>query len=351
MARRKKKYTILDSPKKNRLVGAILHGENVSEVAANEGLPPSTLYTLRNKFLKTGSVSRQPGSGRPRTLDDRSERQLVKFAKKNRRVPFNLLGQNAVPTVSARTAKRVLDRHGLHRRKARKAPHLTPRKKEARLSHARKMLEEEDEVHEHLMWSDECYVQVGDTPGVIYVTRTPAEEFLEACTVPTFKELNVKVMVWGCIARGWKGPLLVLDYPGGRGGGMNTERYINQVLDGALLASYKQLQSERGSMSFMQDNASCHKSKKSLKWFEDHGIPLHPHPPSSPDLNPIEPCWADLKRLIRNRPHHPTTVAELKLAVEEAWETLTVQMIDKHTMGMRKRYEDLVAAKGGNTRF
>jgi hypothetical protein len=39
-------------------------------------------------------------------------------------------------------------------------------------------------------------------------------------------------MTWGCIAEGQKGPLVVVEYPGGKGGGMNSEskRYQEQVL-------------------------------------------------------------------------------------------------------------------------
>lgn len=33
---------------------------------------------------------------------------------------------------------------------------------------------------------------------------------------------------------GQKGPLIVLEYPGGNGGGMNSVHYQEQVLDGVL---------------------------------------------------------------------------------------------------------------------
>ena len=58
------------------------------------------------------------------------------------------------------------------------------------------------------------------------------EEYLDECLVPTFKQLPVHIMVWGCIMEGRKGPLVVLEYPGGKGGGMNSKRYCEQVLEG-----------------------------------------------------------------------------------------------------------------------
>ena len=41
-------------------------------------------------------------------------------------------------------------------------------------------------------------------------------------------------------------------------------------------------------------------------------------PPHSPDLNPIENLWADLKR--RVEAHHPRSIAELKEIVTLEWE-------------------------------
>lgn len=341
----------LDSPQKNRLVGCIIGGSTITKVATDNEIPISTLNTIYRKYRETGTVSRRAGSGRPRKLNERSERGLIKFVKANRRTPLNSIGNSVVPAVCGRTVQRTLDRHGYHRRHARRKPHLTQKKKDQRLAHSRAMLEMDDSVHDHIIWSDECYVQVGDTPGAIYVTRTAGEEYAEDCTVPTFKASNLRVMVWGAIARKSKGPLIVLEYPGGRGGGMNTERYISQVLEGPLLGYYEGLVGERNHMYFMQDGASCHKSKRTKEWLDKACITLHPHPPSSPDLNPIEPCWADLKRLISQRPHHPSNLEELTRAVLEAWEELTTEMIDKHTNSMQTRYREVVEASGGNTRF
>ena len=85
-------------------------------------------------------------------------------------------------------------------------------------------------------------------------------------------------MVWGCIVQGRKGLLIVLEYPGGKGGGMNTKRYCEQVLEGALLDFYKDMTWARGPIQFQQDNMSCHVSKRTKKWLRDHGVSLLYHP-------------------------------------------------------------------------
>jgi arsenate reductase-like glutaredoxin family protein len=150
---------------------------------------------------------------------------------------------------------------------------------------------------------------------------------------------------------GRKGPLLMLEYPGGKGGGMNTKRYCEQVLDGVLMDFYGKAKLEHGRVQFQQDNVSCHTSKCTKKWFNDHGILLFYHPLNSPNLSPIEPVWHELKKIVHCHPHPPTTVEELKVAVHTAWEELDVADIDKYVLHMPDRVTAIFQARGGHTYF
>ena len=49
----------------------------------------------------------------------------------------------------------------------------------------------------------------------------------------------------------------------------------------------------------IMDNASFHKSQKTRKLIEEAGCRLLFLPPYSPDLNPIEVFWANLKKKVR----------------------------------------------------
>ena len=96
-----------------------------------------------------------------------------------------------------------------------------------------------------IIWLDECYIHLNDQSGRVYVTRHANEEYDENCVIPTFKQSSVCVMFWGCIMKGRKGPLVVLEYTGGRGGGMTGQRYISQVLEAHLNSFYHQMKEER----------------------------------------------------------------------------------------------------------
>jgi hypothetical protein len=202
-----------------------------------------------------------------------------------------------------------------------------------------------------VIYSDEAYIVLGDNKGPVWVTRSPEEVYDNSCVVPRFKQSSLRIMVWGCILRGRKGPLVILEYPGGRGGGMTAARYQEQVLDKVLHNFYQSMAEERGHVLFQQDGAPSHTAKSTYQWLNRNNIEIMPHPPGSPDLNPIEPLWHILKDLIRNRPHIPTTLDELKMATNKAWDQITEADIDKHVNSMENQVWAVIEAKGSHTRY
>ncbi len=64
------------------------------------------------------------------------------------------------------------------------------------------------------------------------------------------------------------------------------------------------------------DNASFHKSAETKKLVESHGCEVLFLPPYSPDLNPIEKYWANMKTKLREfLPTVATLSAALDLAI------------------------------------
>jgi len=73
----------------------------------------------------------------------------------------------------------------------------------------------------------------------------------------------------------------------------NTELF-NTWLEEMLLPKLKKGQ------TVILDNASFHKSKKTVELIESVECHVLFLPPYSPDFNPIEHAWANIKRIIRN---------------------------------------------------
>ncbi len=73
---------------------------------------------------------------------------------------------------------------------------------------------------------------------------------------------------------------------------MDAERYT-QILDLTLVPFIKE-QYPNGHR-FMQDNDPKHTSRCAAAFFEEKGIQWWKTPPESPDANPIENLWHELK--------------------------------------------------------
>lgn len=132
---------------------------------------------------------------------------------------------------------------------------------------------------------------------------------------------------------------------------MNAAWYQSQVLAGALKDFWDEMKAQRPSLMFQQDGASAHRAKTTLKWLRDHEIPLMYHPPNSPNLNPIEPVWHELKTRLRARRPPPSSFDTLKQAIFEEWEAMPISDINKYILSMPNRVHAIFSARGGHTRF
>ena len=144
--------------------------------------------------------------------------------------------------------------------------------------------------------------------------------------------------------------MVVLEYLGGKGGGMNADRYQEQVLKRKLYDYYMERMEEMGQVNFQQDGALSHTARSMTVWLAQNSIKKFPHPPSSPNLSLIEPLWKTLKNYIRGWPHLPSSIAELKKAACKAWDQIT-EDINAHVKHMNDQVQAVLAAQEGHTRY
>jgi transposase len=253
----------LDSPRKNQFIGAVQSHGNISRACRDHGIHPSTGRDLWNKFRETGSTANRPQSGRPPIFSKPEKAIIVQIAKDNRQKPFHEIGNeivnDSIPRISEGTIRNTLAEEGYHRRVARKVPYLMPATKQKHLHWAKERAKTMATQDWHdITWSDEAYVCLDNKKGRVWVTCRPGEELLEECCVAAVPQSPVRVMVWGIIMKGAKGPLLVLEYPGSKRGGMTASRYIDQVLEGPLSKFYHDM---KPNSQFQQDGAASHRAK------------------------------------------------------------------------------------------
>ena len=98
-------------------------------------------------------------------------------------------------------------------------------------------------------------------------------------------------------------------------------------------------------MTFMQDNAPCHKSGYCKEFFNRNEIKLLEWPPQSPDLNLIENLWAILKYRRQKKYGMPISKAEL---IEQV---LKLELCQKLSYSVENRLKQCILKNGGQTKY
>ncbi|KAK3531532.1 hypothetical protein QTP70_024909 [Hemibagrus guttatus] len=149
------------------------------------------------------------------------------------------------------------------------------------------------------------------------------------------------VMVWGCFAASGPGRLAVIN------GTMNSAVY-QKILKENVRPSVCDLKL-KGTWVLQQDNDPKHTSKSTSEWLKKNKMKTLEWPSQSPDLNPIEMLWHDLKKVVHAR--KPSNVAELQQFCKDEWAKIPPQRCNRLIASYGKRLSAVVAAKGGPTSY
>ena len=135
------------------------------EIAAKIGCGShSTILRLKKKYEETGNVEDKPRSGRPRTLNERNERTVIRRLMtgecSNAISLTKSLQVNNNIEVSADTVYRVLRRNGLVARVKCKKPLLSKKHQDKWLKFAKRFKDWTISNWNKVMWSDESKFQI-----------------------------------------------------------------------------------------------------------------------------------------------------------------------------------------------
>ena len=99
---------------------------------------------------------------------------------------------------------------------------------------------------------------------------------------------------------------------------MNRENY-REILEENLLQSTQDLRLGL-SFTFQQYNNPKCTAKTTQEWLRDKSLNVLEWPSQSPDINPIEHLWRDLKIAVQRR--SPSNLTEFERICREEWEKL-----------------------------
>lgn len=150
----------------------------------------------------------------------------------------------------------------------------------------------------------------------------------------------VKVHVWAGISKQGATGICIFQ------GTLVKELFVD-ILDKTLLPFIKDIIPQH---RFMQDNDPKHTSGYAKDWIEEKEINWWKTPPESPDLNPIENLWHELKEYIRHVVK-PKSKEELVEGIKEFWRTVDVQKCNKYIGHLRKVVPKVIEVGGNATGY
>lgn len=311
------------------------------------GYPRTTIRDAIRRYRETGSYTRRPGQGRMRCTSERDDRFIVSNVLRNRfatapTVRSRLFEVRNV-SVSVRTIRRRLAERNLTAFRPARVPALTTDHRRARLQFARQFRNWTMGQWKTVLFSDESRVALSGPDGRQRVYRRPGERFAQCTVVETVGYQGGSVMVWGGISYEARTELVVFDR-----GSVNAQRYVEEILEPHVIPFAPFIGDD---FRLMHDNARAHVAGLVTEYLDAVGIARLPWPARSPDLNPIEHVWDNLKRRIRSREPAPTSINELKIAVVEEWENIPQEDIQDIMDGLPNRLEEVIRARGGNTHY
>jgi hypothetical protein len=281
------------------------------------------------------------GSGRPHKTSKQDDRKIFLEVKRD---PFisarEILARNPSLSISEKTVKRRLVQCGGYGSYwAACKPYLTKEHKKKRLEWAR----------EHVGWTKDQWAKVlfsDESPFTLRwqsrrrVWRLPNERYNPKKMRATV-EHDVKINVWGGFCASGKTALSKIE------GNMNAEQYI-EILQDTMYPSARALFRD-GNFIFQQDNDPKHTARATKEWFRWTRTKVLAWPAQSPDMNPIENLWS----ILNNRAKERVSSSENELFndLQEAWNNLPIDQLQKLVATMPACCQAVIDAKGSATRY
>ncbi|KAK3510334.1 hypothetical protein QTP70_002516, partial [Hemibagrus guttatus] len=228
-------------------------GKGYKAISKALGLPRTTVRAIIYKWRKHGTVENLPRSGQPTKITPRAQRQLIQEVTKDPTTTSKeLQASHASVKVSVHdcTIRKRPGKNGLHGRVPRRKQLLSKKNIKARLSFARKHLDDPQDFGENTLWTDET--KIGRSVSHYFWCKSNTA-FQKKNIIPTVKYGGGSVMVWGCSTASGPRRLAVIN------GTMNSAVY-QKILKENVRPSVCDLKLKR-TWVLQQDNDPKHTSK------------------------------------------------------------------------------------------
>ena len=149
-------------------------------------------------------------------------------------------------------------------------------------------------------------------------------------------------LVWGGISMRGSTPLVIFN------GIMDSIFYQEHILGTAFVPFVNHVYPDGHRL--YQDNDPKHTSRSTQAYMEQHNINWWKSPPESPDINPIENLWHDMKDFL-NTKVRPRNKSEFEEGLHTYWATVTPDKCRRYIRHIHKVMPAVIKNKGGPTKY
>lgn len=308
------------------------------EVAKFLNTDRHTVAHWKEHYADYGDVSDLHRSGRPRVTDEATRTAIAGASLVNPfATPLQLRAELPVYDVSGRTVARILDEAGLHAHVAHHQRILTDDQRAARLSFAYGYEDWTVEDWSRVIFADEVIFYGYGAANHAYVRRPDGTAHDEQYWVHKNPH-PPQVAAQACFSA--KGPGFMCMYDG-----KCDAKRLSQIYREYVVETFKR---DFGSgiieRWLLHDNDGRHGAPPMLKVLHDAGITVMDFPAYSPDLNPLENIWPDVKKRLLNEYTH--TQPQLEAALAKVWAETSVELCEKLATSMPQRIKQCIDRNG-----